>query len=144
MLNIYMKDAYYTAFYDIVKDTQSSTGYDLPNHIEAYIVMLLTDFVDRDDIPPASTFTEMYLTLKSKNDAKNLGDTCLFVSGVFPAYKQRHGIQRRFYQDIGSSSYEMASTMNAELFPVLARHFVFLSQFIEVTCNKKEVKSLLF
>ena len=139
-----MKDAYYTAFYDIVKDTQSSTGYDLPDHIEAYIVMLLTDFVDRDDIPPASTFTEMYLTLKSKNDAKNLGDTCLFVSGVFPKYKKRHGIQRRFYQDIGSSSYEMASTMNVELFPVLARHFVFLSQFIEVTCNKKEVKSLLF
>lgn len=139
-----MKDAYYTAFYDIVKDTQSSTGYDLPDHIEAYIVMLLTDFVDRDDIPPASTFTEMYLTLKSKNDAKRLGDTCLFVSSVFPEYKKRHGIQRRFYQDIGSSSYEIASTMNVELFPVLARHFVFLSQFIEVTCNKKKVKSLLF
>jgi len=132
MLNIYMKDAYYTAFYDIVKDTQSSTGYDLPNHIEAYIVMLLTDFVDRDDIPPASTFTEMYLTLKSKNDAKNLGDTCLFVSGVFPEYKQRHGIQRRFYQDIGSSSYEMASTMNAELFPVTNKDTVSNADFIKI------------
>jgi hypothetical protein len=142
MLNIYMKDAYYTAFYDIVKDTQSSTGYDLPNHIEAYIVMLLTDFVDRDDIPPASTFTEMYLTLKSKNDAKNLGDTCLFISGVFPEYKKRHGITRRFYQDIGSSSYEMASDMNIELFPVLAKHFVFLSKFIEVTT--KQTKKIYF
>ena len=140
-----MKDAYYTAFYDIVKDTQSSTGYDLPNHIEAYIVMLLTDFVDRDDIPPASTFTEMYLTLKSKNDAKNLGDTCLFVSGVFPEYKQRHGIQRRFYQDIGSSSYDIASTMNDELFPVLAKHFVFLSSFIQTTVHSsKDIKTILF
>ena len=140
-----MKDAYYTAFYDIVKDTQSSTGYDLPNHIEAYIVMLLTDFVDRDDIPPASTFTEMYLTLKSKNDAKNLGDTCLFVSGVFPEYKKRSGVNLRFYQDIGSSSYDIASTMNDELFPVLAKHFVFLSSFIHTTVHSsKDIKTILF
>ena len=79
-----MKDAYYSAFYDVVKNTQSSTGYDLPHHIEAYIVMLLTDFVDRDDIPPDLTFTEMFLTIKSSHQAKELGDTCLFVSGVFP------------------------------------------------------------
>ena len=139
-----MKDAYYTAFYDVVKDTQSATGYDLPHHIEAYIVMLLTDFVDRNDIPPDSTFTEMFLTIKSSHQAKVLGDTCLFVSGVFPEYRKRLGIQRRFYQDIGSSSYDLASAMNEDLFPILAKHFVFLTKFIEVTCNKKQVKNLIF
>jgi len=140
-----MKDAFTYAFYDVVKDTQKQTGYDLPHHIEAYIVMLLSDFVDRDDIPPDSTFAEMFLNLNGKMQAKQLGDTCLFVSGAFPQYKQKYGINRRYYQDIGSSSYEMASDMNIDLFPVLAKHFVFLSEFIEVTVHSsKDVQSILF
>jgi hypothetical protein len=135
MVNIYMKDAYTTAFYDVVKETQAKSGMDLPHHVEAYIVMLLSDFVDRNDIPPDSTFAEMFLTLRSSRQAKQLGDTCLFVAGAFPKLKSRYGISRRYYQDIGSTSYEMASDMNIDLFPVLARHFVFLSEFIELTVN---------
>jgi len=139
MVNIYMKDAYTTAFYDVVKETQAKSGMDLPHHVEAYIVMLLSDFVDRDDIPPDSTFAEMFLTLRDSRQAKKLGDTCLFVAGAFPKLKARHGLNRRYYQDIGSTSYEMASTMNEELFPVLARHFVFLSEFIELTVNSPKL-----
>ena len=139
MLNIYMKDAYTTAFYDVVKETQAKSGMELPHHVEAYIVMLLSDFVDRDDIPPDQTFAEMFLTLRDTRQAKQLGDTCLIISGAFPKFKQRHGISRRYYQDIGSTSYEMASDMNAKLFPVLARHFVFLSEFIELTVNSSKL-----
>jgi hypothetical protein len=130
-----MKDAYHEAFYDVVKHTQKNTGYELPHHIEAYIVMLLSDFVDRDDFPPDSAFAEMFLNLKGKMEAKELGDSCLFITGVFPAYGRKYGLNQRYYQDIGSTSYEMASDMNVELFPLLARHFVFLSKFIEVTVN---------
>ena len=140
-----MKDAYNIAFYDVVKETQINSGYELPNHIEAYIVLLLGNFVDRTDIPPDSTFAEMFLTLKDSRQAKGLGDMCLFVSGVFPTLKAKHGINRRYYQDIGSTSYEMASTINEELFPVLAKHFVFLSEFIEVTVNSsKHLQNNLF
>jgi hypothetical protein len=134
-----MKDAYNIAFYDVVKESQAKTGYELPHHVEAYIVMLLSDFVDRDDIPPDSTFAEMFLTIKDQRQAKALGDICLFVSGAFPKLKARHGINRRYYQDIGSTSYEMASAMNTDLFPTLARHFVFLSEFIEITVNSTKL-----
>jgi len=145
MLNIYMKDAYTLAFYDVVKETQTNTGHELPHHVEAYIVMLLSEFVDRDDIPPDETFAEMFLTLRDQRQAKKLGDTCLFVAGAFPTLKAKHGINRRYYQDIGSTSYEMASDMNIDLFPVLARHFVFLSNFIELTVNSpKLTQSSLF
>jgi len=140
-----MKDAYTIAFYDVVKETQATSGMELPHHVEAYIVMLLSDFVDRNDIPPDSTFAEMFLKIKNKHQAKQLGDTCLFVAGAFPTLKARYGINRRYYQDIGSTSYEMASDMNAELFPVLAKHFVFLSEFIEITVNStKHSHSNLF
>ena len=134
-----MKDEYRVAFYDIVKETQVTSGLELPHHVEAYIVMLLSDFVDRNDIPPDSTFAEMFLTIKNKHQAKQLGDTCLFVAGAFPRLKARHGINRRYYQDIGSTSYEMASDMNIDLFPVLSRHFVFLSEFIELTVNSPKL-----
>ena len=139
MLNIYMKDAYTIAFYDVVKDTQVTSGMELPHHVEAYIVMLLSDCIDRNDIPPDSTFAEMFLTIKNSRQAKELGDTCLIVSGAFPKLKVHRGINRRYYQDIGSTSYDMASSMNEELFPVLAKHFVFLSEFIELTVNSPKL-----
>jgi hypothetical protein len=134
-----MKDAYNIAFYDVVKESQAKSGFDLPHEVEAYIVMLLSDFVDRNDIPPELTFAEMFLTIRNQQQAKQLGDICLFVSGAFPRLKARHGINRRYYQDIGSTSYEMASAMNSELFPTLAKHFVFLSEFIELTVSSPKL-----
>lgn len=140
-----MKDVYHPAFYDVVKETQVASGYELPHHIEAYIVMLLSDFVDRNDFPPDASFAEMFLTIRNNQQAKELGDICLFASGAFPKLKSHRGITRKYYQDIGSTSYEMASAMNIELFPVLAKHFVFLSEFIEVTVNSTKLpRSNLF
>ena len=134
-----MKDAYTTAFYNVVKETQINSGFELPHYVEAYIVMLLSDFVDRNDIPPDDSFAEMFLTIRNSRQAKQLGDTCLFVSGAFPRLKAKYGINRRYYQDIGSTSYEMASNINEELFPVLAKHFVFLSEFIEVAVSSPKL-----
>ena len=141
-----MKDAYTYAFYEVVKGTQKHTGYTLPHDIEAYIVMLLSEFVDRDDIPPDSTFAEMFLNLDNELQAKQLGDTCLFISGAFPSYNKKYGISRRYYQDIGSTSYEIvAEVMNPELFTPLATHFNFLSKFIELTVNSsKDTQNNLF
>ena len=133
-----MNDAYRTALFDVVKETSATRGYDLPEPIEAYVVMLLANFVDKTDFLP-DTFATAFLTIKDSRDAKSLGDTCLFVSGVFPSIGERKGLNRRYYQDIGSTSYEMASDMNADLFPVLAKHFVFLSEFIELTINSSKL-----
>jgi hypothetical protein len=143
-----MKDAYRIAFFDLVKETQAKTGYDLPEHLEAYVVMLLAHFVERPDYLPESSFAEAYLRLTRPADfsAKELGDTCLFVTGVFPSYGSKYGIKRHYYRDIGIGSYEMvAEVMNKELFTQLATHFTFLSDFIEVaTHSPKNVRSNLF
>ena len=139
-----MNDAYTSALFDVVKETSIKRGYDLPEPIEAYVVMLLASHVDKTDFLP-ETFAESFLTIKTTTEAKELGDTCLFVAGVFPTIGTRKGLSRRYYQDIGSTSYEMASDMNSNLFPVLARHFNFLSSFIEVTVNSsKGVRNNLF
>ena len=141
-----MNDEYTSALFDVVKESSAKRGYDLPEPIEAYIVMLLASYVDKPDFLPEQTFGQMFFKLKTTDEAKNLGDTCLFVAGVFPSIGERHGINRRYYQDIGSTSYEMvAGARHPELFNTLATHFNFLSEFIEVTVHSsKHVQSILF
>lgn len=133
-----MQDAYRLAFYDAVKDTEAKTGFELPDHLEAYVVMLLAYHIDRPGFLPEDSFAESYLKLSQSKitDAKDLGDTCLFVTGVFPTYGRKHGINRRYYQDIGAVSYEkVAELMNPTLFSQLSTHFVFLSEFIEAVTH---------
>ena len=140
-----MNDTYTSALFDVVKETSATRGYDLPEPIEAYVVMLLANFVDKPDFLP-DTFGPTFMQLKTSDQAKELADTCLFVAGVFPTLGERKGISRRYYQDIGSSSYEMvAEVRHPELFNTLATHFNFLSEFIEVTIHSsKHVQSILF
>ncbi len=130
-----MKDAYVDAFYDVVKHTQTKHGYELPHHVEAYIVMLMTDFVDRDDVPPDASFAEMFLSLRDKQQAKQLGDTCLFVSGAFPKYKAKYGINRKYYQDIGSTSYEMASDIERTTISCACQTFCIPKRIYRIYCT---------
>jgi hypothetical protein len=134
-----MEDAYRSAFYEVVKETQDKTGYELPEHIEVYLVMLLSHQTDRPNFLPKTSFAEMFLTANSPRQRKELGDTCLFVTGVFPYIGERRGINRSYYRDIGTTSYEMLSeSWHPELFLQLARHFDFLSGFIETVFNEKK------
>ena len=129
-----MKDEYTTAFYDIVKESQKTSGFDLPHEIEAYVVMLLASKIDSPNFLPTSSFAEEFLKLKRpyKYNAKDLGDTCLFVTGVFPSY----GISVRYYSDIGISSYSIVQEdLNAELFGLLSSKFDFIRDFIDLTIN---------
>ena len=131
-----MKDEYTTAFYDIVKEASETTGYQLPLEIEAYVVMLLADKIDKPNFLPETSFAESLLALKQpyRLSAKELGDTCLFVTGVFPEY----GISVDYYSNIGKSSYTLIQQgMNIELFSSLATRFDFIREFINLTVNPK-------
>jgi len=129
-----MKDAYTLAFYDAVKETRAKTGYELPEHLEAYVVMLLASFVEKPDYLPNSSFAETYLTLvqKRSSNIKELGDVCLFVTGVFPEYKNRHGLDVEYFSSIGSNSYLQ---IESELFNELGSKFRYVRQFISLTVN---------
>jgi len=123
-----MRDVYQAAFHGLVKETQESSGLTLPNDIECYVVMLLADHIDKDDFLPKKSFAESYLTIRKSSNAKELGDTCLFVSGVFPAYGNTD-----YFIEIGRSSYSRITTLNYELFESLSKHFIFLRDFIELS-----------
>lgn len=134
-----MDDAYKSAFYSVVKSAQEEQGYTLPEPIEAYLVMLLADHLDKNDFLPQDSFAEAYLRLTNpaRMDAKKLGDTCLFVTGVFPEYGTNKGLDINYYSNIGISSYDMiGKSLQYELFNILSKEFVFLRKFISLTVKK--------
>jgi hypothetical protein len=99
--------------------------------------MLLSYQTDRPNFLPETSFAELFLTANTAQRRKELGDTCLFVSGVFPYMGEKRGINRSYYSDMGITSYEMlANSWNPELFSALAKHFHFLSEFIEEIFNE--------
>jgi hypothetical protein len=136
-----MKDAYTLAFYDAVKETKDKTGYELPEHLEAYVVMLLASFVERTDYLPEKSFIESYMILvqKRSRNIKALGDTCLFVTGVFPHYKNKNGLDVEYFSNIGSNSYlQVAEMMHPSLFNDLSNNFSYVRDFISLTVTNSD------
>ena len=124
-----MQDAYVQVFADCVAHTRLQTGIELPKHIEQYVVALLAHHIDRPDFLPKQTFAELILTLDSKKNAKYIGDTCLFLTGVFPTY----GVNKRYYRDIGCTAY---STIELELFQTIVHSFDTIQTLIDYTVNR--------
>jgi len=141
-----MKTEYTNAFYDIVCEAKETHGYELPVDLESYVVFLLASHIERPDFLPQSTFAEAYLKLKRPytQNAKQLGDTCLFVTGVFPSYGQDKGLDITYYSNIGKSSYSMAKEyLNIDLFESLSTHFDLLRTVIDTSINKHKTPTIL-
>lgn len=131
-----MKDTYVNSFRNLVKQTSEETGFAVPEPLETYIVMLLSMYMEKTNFLPDKSFIESYLKLQKNtlHSAKELGDTCLFLTGVFPLYGARYGISKSYYTGIGIESYKVVSEkFNDDLFKLLSKHFEYLQKFIELT-----------
>lgn len=131
-----MKDCYVNSFRNLVKQTSEETGYTVPEPMETYIVMLLSMYMERTNFLPDRSFIESFLKIQrtASSAAKDLGDTCLFLTGVFPLYGIKYGLDRSYYTGIGIESYKIVSErLNDDLFKMLSNHFEYLQKFIELT-----------
>lgn len=131
-----MNDCYRVAFYDAVKTVEQHQGYDIPEEVTVYVIMLLSSKVEDKSIPPDNTFTETFFKIKTGTEAKQFADNCLFITGVYPKYGERRGINRSFIRDLGSMGYSItAQTSDNTLFSTLSNQFYFISDFIEQVVN---------
>ena len=141
-----MKTEYTNAFYEVVCEAKETHGYELPVELESYVVFLLASHIEKPDFLPQQTFAQSYLKLQRPytQNAKQLGDTCLFVTGVFPSYGHNKGLGITYYSNIGKSSYSMASEyLNIDLFDNLSTHFDLLRAVIDASVNKRKTTSIL-
>ena len=124
-----------TAFTELVSNTRTETGVELPMLVEHYVVALLADHVDKNTFLPEHSFAESLMTIRNSRTAKELGDTCLFVTGVFPNY----GIDRDYYIGIGQSAYTRIDT---ELFNTVSVNFATISDFINVCVRGNRINPI--
>lgn len=115
-----MKDVYVEKFSAVLDDI-----YEFRAHpeIKTYASVLLADHVEKTDF-----FTEpfglRYMDLRTSTNAKELGDNCLVIAGVFPEYGQSRGLTVEYFSQIGIGSYDTAATVTgSEIFALLAERF---------------------
>jgi len=127
-----LNQTYFDAINTLVDECQTVKGLDLPKPITIYCTAILADKLDKPLWEPQPTWAERYLTMKSAQDAKELGDTAMWAVGICPTYLTRRGMSRSYYVQIGQGAYLKASNeLNQELYTLLSTHFLFVSEFLK-------------
>ena len=127
-----LNQTYFDAINTLVDECQTVKGLDLPKPITIYCTAILADKLDKPLWEPQPTWAERYLTMRSAQDAKELGDTALWAVGICPMYLTRKGMSRSYYAQIGQGAYlKAADELNQELYTLLSTHFLFVSEFLK-------------
>jgi len=122
-----MKDVYVDKFSALINETSERTGLRFDPMIQTYVSVLLADHVERTDFF-SQPFGLRYMDLQTSTNAKELGDNCLVLVGVFPGYR---GMSSDYYVQIGSGSYGMAASATGSMvFETLARDFDSLRELL--------------
>jgi len=112
-----MKDVYVEKFSAVLEEIHTFRVYP---KIKVYTSVLLADHVEKTNFF-SEPFGLRYMDLQTSTNAKELGDNCLMISGIFPGYR---GMPTDYYVEIGAGSYGMAaSATGSEIFSQLAENF---------------------
>ncbi len=123
-------------FRDLIQNAAQTQEVDLSEGAEHYLVRLLEHFArpspDWNRRPLALEFLESFGVAESQRAGKlrQVGDTALFLSGIFMEYLENRIVSADYYISLGSSAYaHLATTSNGpaartrRLFGEMADHF---------------------
>lgn len=120
-----MKDVYVEKFSAVLDEIET---FRLRPMMKIYVSVLLADHVERTDFF-AKPVGLRYMDLKTSTNAKELGDNCLVIAGIFPGYR---GMPTEYYVEIGSGSYGLAANVTgSEIFENLAQEFGVLCEGLQ-------------
>lgn len=120
-------------FRGLVRDAMDAQGFESVEETEFYLVALLEAHVRRQggllDQPLALTYLEAEAgaPTESFQRYKQVGDTALFVSGLFVDCLERTVVQPAYYVELGQLAYRRIAEVGAEcvreMFDTLATEF---------------------
>ncbi|HYD50352.1 MAG TPA: hypothetical protein VEB21_18490 [Terriglobales bacterium] len=108
-------------FRDLLREAMRSQAVDSSEDTEFYLVKLLESFIKPDhdwlDRPLALEFLESFHSPDRLRygKLKRVGDTTLFLSGIFMESLHRKVVGPDYYISLGRSAYEQLSGLSAEL-----------------------------
>ncbi len=142
-----MKDVYIRTFYNLIKDREKETGFEMPEQVEHYCVFLLADRVEKVDLIPDPSFAEKYLQLyltARPEEIRQYADDCLFFTSILPEYGKRRGLNLDYYATLGISSYyAYADLTDRQFYTQLGNWFYDLQRFLESTIRNRPLISFI-
>lgn len=119
----------------LVNDAEHAIDRQLDPELESYLVFLLMRYADRPEIARkvlAMDYLNGQLAVGVSREGKlrEVGDTCLLYSGLFPRQADRRRVQVGYFVDLGRSAYlqlaETSAAKVAEMYQRLSAAFVTL------------------
>lgn len=120
----------------VVKEAENRCAVQLDNHLEIYLVSLLSRYTDKPEIAKR-LFASAVLKAMEKSERERgvllqqVGDECLIFSGLFPKAAKSKNVNIGYFVDIGRSAYAHISTTTGDLFGSLAVRFVQLMDVLQ-------------
>lgn len=115
-----MKDIYVEKFTQVIEQTWSKSGLEIPHMLQLYVAAVLADHVERTDFF-SKPMGIRYMQIDNTWAAKDLGDNCLVLVGLFPGYR---GMNDSYYAQIGAGAYATAaSATRSEIFDAMSSNF---------------------
>lgn len=134
-------------FRELVQDAMQAQGVSSGEETEYYLVQLLQDHLSRSsllDKPLALEFLEASNgggRVERFQRLKQVGDTALFISGIFAECLERSVVQPGYYVELGQLAYRQVAGVGSpqvrEMFVDLAMQFVDLVRVLGEISNRE-------
>ncbi len=119
----------------LISEAQDSAHHSLDEELESYLVFLLMRYAQEPRKLAAIVALEYLESLLARGQARrerlrDVGDTCLLFSGLFPNIARKRHVQISYYVQIGQGAYlalaQNLAAAHAGMFAHLSQQFVAL------------------
>jgi len=136
-------------WYEMFFEAEERTGVSVDEDLTVYLVHMLISFLKNTDIVLTRhviNYLERVDDLNQTRSLREAGDSCLFVSGIFPKYISRKYGNDEYLIDIGISAYSQASLMDyvcmQETLHKLSQNFMSLVTILRALRKEGRLKKL--
>jgi hypothetical protein len=123
---------YLKASWELVMESEGKSQVFLDQELEAYLVHMMARNFRKTQFPPDIVCLE-FSRAKTKDDYRDIGDSCLLVDAW--DVKRAQLVERQYYEKMGQIAYARAAIATRpadELFDRIARQFGLLSRVLRV------------
>lgn len=128
-----------SAWHKLVHEASNANSITLTEDLSSYLVFMLIRFTDSPDIVHKIMGQELLKSAHKtgtiqQNSLREVGDTCLLFTGLFPEIAQKRNVNLSYYVKLGKTAYsELSSHKTAfqETFSELHNKFVSLMDILQ-------------
>ena len=121
---------------EIVHEAEAACETTLQHELEAYLVFLLSRYINKPEIAKLTMATELMQALQSSRTTRDIalqgvGDTCLLFSGLFPGAATKRLVKISYFVTLGQGAYFAMSKKSNDLYDLLSQQFVSIMDILQ-------------